>query len=132
MGFIDKLFGKNTVPEKSQDVLLAQEALSWYNKGVEANASGKHQQAFEYFEKAVANCEVAIEMNPKNPEAYFWKGVCIGELGQLEAQQKGRLTRLEWGPARSAEAFQKFLEIAPPGYNPKMMEIAKEIGSYRF
>ena len=132
MSLTEKSSEEKGEPEKSQDGSLVEDAQSFFYEAVDADSVGKYQQAFECYERVVANCDLAIEINPKNPDAYFWKGISIGNLGRLEAQQTGKLTGLKWDPAKSAEALQNFLKLVPSIYDPKKIELAQKLCSYPF
>lgn len=74
----------------------------YFNEGAVLTNIGKVDEAVAAFDKA-------IQADPNKPEAYYWKGVnlmgkaTIGKDGKMEA------------PAGTAEAFNKYLELAPTG-----------------
>lgn len=136
MGIFDWLFKKKTGNDPKKDPGV-REALLWFNKGFELAKSGQHKKASECYEKALTCCERVIETNLQNAETYYTKVVCaeacyikaccIGELGRLEFQQKRTLVGMKWPPSEHLKAFKRFLEVAPPGYDPERIRKAQEL-----
>ena len=80
----------------------APEAAKYYfNEGAVLTNTGKIDDAIAAFDKA-------IQADPSKAEAYYWKGVNL--MGK--ATIKG--DKME-APAGTAEAFNKYLELAPTG-----------------
>ncbi len=73
----------------------------YFNEGAVLTNTGKVDEAIAAFDKA-------IQADPNKPEAYYWKGVNL--MGK--ATIKG--DKME-APAGTAEAFNKYLELAPTG-----------------
>jgi len=114
-----------TADTASKDEQL-EEALSLFNKGFELADSGQDRAAFDCYEKAMIHCERVIDTNPQDVEAYYLKAVLTGELGRLEFQQRGQVAGMKWPPSESLKAMKKFLEVAPPGYDPERVEEFQE------
>jgi hypothetical protein len=60
-------------------------------------------------------------------EAYFLKAVLAGMLGSLEFQQRGQVAGMKRPPSESLDAWKKFLEVAPSGYDPERVKKAQEL-----
>jgi tetratricopeptide (TPR) repeat protein len=73
----------------------------YFNEGAVLTNTGKIDEAIAAFDKA-------IQADPSKAEAYYWKGVNM--MGK--ATIKG--DKME-APAGTAEAFNKYLELAPTG-----------------
>lgn len=82
----------------------------YFNEGAVLTNTGKVDEAVAAFDKA-------IQADPTKPEPYYWKGVNL--MGK--ATIKG--DKME-APAGTAEAFNKYLELAPNG---PMAEPAKQM-----
>ncbi len=75
--------------------------LAIYNLGVLAITSGQLEKALERFEHL-------MQLEPENPEAYFYKGYCLYELGKKK---------------EAKPYFEKVLEL---GVNGDLVEASKE------
>lgn len=73
----------------------------YFNEGAVLTNTGKVDQAIVAFDKA-------IQADPTKPEAYYWKGVNLMGKATLKGD------KME-APEGTAEAFNKYLELAPNG-----------------
>jgi len=105
-----------TVAARAQKIDVAQAEL---NKAIELDApgAGKYYRnlARVYFDTnqpgpAEAAFRKAIQLDPKDPDAHFQLGLV---LIQQATEEGGKMK----APAGTAEAFQKYLELAPTGAN---------------
>ena len=74
----------------------------YFNEGAVLTNIGKVDEAVAAFDKA-------IQADPNKPEAYYWKGVNL--MGKATVGKDGKME----APAGTAEAFNKYLELAPTG-----------------
>ncbi len=93
------------------------EAIAVFNKAAEMDPN----PAVAYFnicatqyntgnmEGAAAACDKAIQADPNKADAYFIKGSALFGQGKMDAQNK------YVPPPGTAEAFKKYLELAPDG-----------------
>jgi Tfp pilus assembly protein PilF len=105
-----------TVAARAQKIDVAQTELA---KAIELDApgAGKYYRnlARVYFDTnqpgpAEAAFKKAIQIDPKDPDAYFQLGLVLIQSATLEGDKMK-------APAGTAEAFQKYLELAPSGVN---------------
>lgn len=73
----------------------------YFNEGAILTNTGKVDDAIAAFDKA-------IQADPNKPDAYYWKGVDMMGKAKLVGN------KME-APAGTAEAFNKYLELAPTG-----------------
>ncbi len=83
-----------------------------FNLGAVYTNTGKVDDAIAAFDKAIA-------ANPQKADAYYWKGVNL--LAKATVDPK---TNKMNAPAGTAEAFNKYLQLAPDG---KMAQPAKDM-----
>jgi tetratricopeptide (TPR) repeat protein len=83
----------------------------YFNEGAVLTNTGKVDDAIAAFDKA-------IQADPSKPEPYYWKGVNL--MGKATISKDGKME----APAGTAEAFNKYLELAPTG---PMAEPAKQM-----
>jgi tetratricopeptide (TPR) repeat protein len=83
-----------------------------FNLGAVYTNTGKVDDAIAAFDKAIA-------ANPQKADAYYWKGVNL--LAKATIDQK---TNKMSAPPGTAEAFNKYLELAPDG---KLAQPAKDM-----
>ncbi|HEU5450522.1 MAG TPA: carboxypeptidase regulatory-like domain-containing protein [Terriglobales bacterium] len=83
----------------------ANAAMYYYNEGAVMTNAGKTDDAVAAFDKA-------IKANPQQPEPYYQKGVAL--LGKATVDPKSGAVK---APPEAAEAFNKYLELAPTGPN---------------
>jgi tetratricopeptide (TPR) repeat protein len=74
----------------------------YYNMGASLVNAGQSEQAATAFKKA-------IEIDPKHADSYYQYGVYL--IGKASFAADGKVTPVEG----TAEAFQKYLELAPTG-----------------
>ena len=86
-------------------------AKYYFNEGAVLTNTGKLDDAVAAFDKA-------IQADPNKAEAYYWKGVNL--MGKATVGKDGKME----APAGTAEAFNKYLELAPTG---PMAEPAKQM-----
>src|SRR5512146_2762754 len=80
-------------------------AMYYYNEGAVLTNAGKTDDAIAAFDKA-------IQANPQQPEPYYQKGVAL--LGKASVDPKTGAVK---APPEAADAFNKYLELAPTGPN---------------
>ena len=80
-------------------------AMYYYNEGAVLTNAGKTDAAVASFDKA-------IKANPQQPDAYYQKGVAL--LGKATVDPKTGAVK---APPEAADAFNKYLELAPTGPN---------------
>jgi len=83
----------------------------FFNEGAVLTNTGKLDDAVAAFDKA-------IQADPNKADAYYWKGVNL--MGKATVGKDGKME----APAGTAEAFNKYLELAPTG---PMAEPAKQM-----
>lgn len=83
----------------------------YFNEGAVLTNTGKIDEAVQAFDKA-------IQADPNKADAYYWKGVNL--MGKATVGKDGKMD----APAGTAEAFNKYLELAPTG---PMAEPAKQM-----
>lgn len=105
-----------TVAARAQKIDIAQAELA---KAIELDApgAGKYYRnlARVYFDTnqpgpAEAAFKKAIQLDPKDPDAYYQLGLVLIQQATIEGDKMK-------APAGTAEAFQKYLELAPTGVN---------------
>ena len=74
----------------------------YYNLGASLVNAGQSEPACQTFKKA-------IEIDPKHADSYYQWGVCL--MGKASFAADGKVIPVEG----TAEAFQKYLELAPTG-----------------
>jgi tetratricopeptide (TPR) repeat protein len=79
-------------------------ALAHYNTGLVLTKTGKVEDAATEFDKA-------SQLDPTLAEAYYQKGTAL--IAKATADKAGKII----APPGTAEAFQKYLELAPNGKN---------------
>jgi tetratricopeptide (TPR) repeat protein len=88
----------------------------YFNEGAVLTNTGKVDEAIAAFDKAIA-------ADPNKPEAYYWKGVNL----MAKATIKG--DKME-APGGTADAFNKYLELAPTGpYADPAKQMLETIGA---
>ncbi len=126
MRIFDRLFGRNR-PERDNDqesmaniVFYPQEPTIHENDVME---EGENLTADEWTERGVGYCNLglynksvqchtkAIELNPRDAEAYNNRGTAYAKLGDIR---------------KAIEDFKRFIGIAPPQY-AEYVKIAKEL-----
>ncbi|HVP42974.1 MAG TPA: tetratricopeptide repeat protein [Terriglobales bacterium] len=75
----------------------------YFNLGAVYTNAGKVDEALAAFEKTIA-------ADPNNAPAYYWKGVNLLAKATIDPKTNKMLT-----PPGTAEAFNKYLELAPDG-----------------
>lgn len=83
----------------------------YFNEGAVLTNTGKVDDAVAAFDKS-------IQADPNRAESYYWKGVNL--MGKASVGKDGKME----APAGTAEAFNKYLELAPTG---PMAEPAKQM-----
>ncbi len=83
-----------------------------FNLGAVYTNTGKVDDAIAAFDKAIA-------ANPQKADAYYWKGVNLLAKATLDPK-----TNKMTAPPGTAEAFNKYLELAPDG---KLAQPAKDM-----
>lgn len=83
----------------------ANSATYYYNEGAVLTNAGKTDEALTAFDKA-------IKANPNQAEAYYQKGVTLMAKATVDSKT-GKIT----APPEAAEAFNKYLALAPSGPN---------------
>src|SRR6185369_16891886 len=78
--------------------------LAAYDHGLVLAKTGKIDDAVVQFDKAV-------QLDPAMTEAYYQKGTAL--IAKATADKAGKII----APPGTAEAFQKYLELAPNGKN---------------
>lgn len=105
-----------TVAARAQKIDIAQAELA---KAIELDAPGAAKYyrnlARVYFDTnqnapAETAFKKAIELDPNNPDAHFQLGLVLIQNATLEGEKMK-------APAGTAEAFQKYLQLAPTGAN---------------
>jgi len=76
-------------------------ATYYFNEGAVFTNTGKVDEAIAAFDKSV-------QLDPKRADAYYWKGVNLMGKATLKGDKM-------IAPEGTAEAFNKYLEIAPTG-----------------
>jgi tetratricopeptide (TPR) repeat protein len=89
----------------------AQAGTYYFNEGAVLTNTGKVDDAIVAFDKVIA-------ADPTKADAYYWKGVNM--VGKAKTGADGKFE----APAGTAEAFNKYLELAPDG---KYAEPAKQM-----
>ena len=82
----------------------------YFNEGAIFTNIGKVDEAIAAFDKA-------IELDPKRADSYYWKGVDL--IGKATMKDNKMVA-----PPGTAEAFNKYLELAPTG---KFADAAKQM-----
>jgi tetratricopeptide (TPR) repeat protein len=89
----------------------------YYNAGAVLTNAGKADEAIKFFDKCIA-------ADPNKAEAYYQKGVNLIAKETLDKDNKAV------APAGTAEAFQKYLELAPTGpYSDVAKQMLASIGA---
>jgi Tfp pilus assembly protein PilF len=86
-------------------------AMYYFNEGAVFTNTGKIDDAIVAFDKVIA-------ADPTKADAYYWKGVNM--VGKAKTGADGKFE----APAGTAEAFNKYLELAPDG---KFADPAKQM-----
>jgi tetratricopeptide (TPR) repeat protein len=91
-------------------------AAYYFGLGASLTNAGRTEEATAAFDKAIA-------ADPSKPDAYYWKGINL----MAKATTNGdKFT----APAGTAEAFNKYLELAPEGPNAATAkEMLSQIGA---
>jgi tetratricopeptide (TPR) repeat protein len=91
--------------------------MYFFNLGAVLTNQGKSDEAIAAFNKALA-------ADPAKADAYYWKGVNL--LGKATTDKTGKMT----APEGTAEALNKYLELAPEGpYAAATKELLGSIGA---
>ena len=91
--------------------------MYFFNLGAVLTNQGKSDEAIAAFDKALA-------ADPAKADAYYWKGVNL--LGKATTDKTGKMT----APEGTAEALNKYLELAPEGpYAAATKELLGSIGA---
>lgn len=85
--------------------------MYYFNEGAVMTNTGKIDDAIAAFDKVIA-------ADPTKADAYYWKGVNM--VGKAKTSADGKFE----APAGTAEAFNKYLELAPDG---KFADPAKQM-----
>ncbi len=89
----------------------------YFNEGAVLTNSGKYDDAIAAFDKA-------IQADPNRADAYYQKGVNL--LGKATTKPDGTMV----APEGTAEAFNKYLELAPTGpYADQAKQMLSMIGA---
>jgi tetratricopeptide (TPR) repeat protein len=95
----------------------AQAATYYFNEGAVLTNTGKVDDAIVAFDKVIAT-------DPTKADAYYWKGVNM--VGKAKTGADGKFE----APAGTAEAFNKYLELAPDGkYADPAKQMLQTIGA---
>lgn len=95
----------------------AQAATYYFNEGAVLTNTGKIDDAIVAFDKVIA-------ADPTKADAYYWKGVNM--VGKAKTGADGKFE----APAGTAEAFNKYLELAPDGkYADPAKQMLQTIGA---
>ncbi len=112
-GQIDKAVAEYTAAAQAEP---ANAAMYYFNEGAVLTNVGKIDEALAAFDKCIA-------ADPNRADAYYWKGVNM--IGK--ATMKGDKMV---APDGTAEAFNKYLELAPDGkYAQPSKDMLASIGS---
>jgi tetratricopeptide (TPR) repeat protein len=87
---------------KAAEVDPPEAAMYYFNEGAVLFNKGKTKEAAEAFDKS-------LKVDPTKADAYFLKGSCL--MGEATTGPDGKPKV----PDGTAEAFQKYLELAPTG-----------------
>ena len=89
----------------------------YFNTGAVLTNAGKADEALAAFDKVIA-------ADPTRADAYYWKGVNL--IAKETMDKEGKAV----APPGTAEAFQKYLELAPTGpYAQPAKDMLASIGS---
>jgi tetratricopeptide (TPR) repeat protein len=89
----------------------------YFNEGAVLTNTGKVDDAITAFDKVIA-------ADPTKADAYYWKGVNM--VGKAKTGANGKFE----APAGTAEAFNKYLELAPDGkYADPAKQMLQTIGA---
>ncbi len=99
---------RNTPPPQQADPTNA--GTYYFNEGAIFTNIGKVDEAVAAFDKA-------IQIDPKRADSYYWKGVDL--IGKATMKDNKMVA-----PPGTAEAFNKYLELAPSG---KYADAAKQM-----
>jgi tetratricopeptide (TPR) repeat protein len=95
----------------------ASAATYYFNEGAVLTNSGKVDEAITAFDKVIA-------ADPTKADAYYWKGVNM--VGKAKTGANGKFE----APEGTAEAFNKYLELAPDGkYADPAKQMLQTIGA---
>ncbi|HEY4901185.1 MAG TPA: tetratricopeptide repeat protein [Terriglobales bacterium] len=95
----------------------ANAARYYFNEGAVFTNTGKVDEAAAAFDKA-------IQADPTKADAYYWKGVNM--IGKATMDKSGKMI----APPGTAEAFNKYLELAPTGqYAQTSKDMLASIGA---
>ncbi len=95
----------------------AQASTYYFNEGAVLTNTGKIDEAIAAFDKVIA-------ADPTRADAYYWKGVNL--VGKAKTGADGKFE----APAGTAEAFNKYLELAPDGkYADPAKQMLQTIGA---
>jgi tetratricopeptide (TPR) repeat protein len=95
----------------------ASAATYYFNEGAVLTNTGKVDDAVTAFDKVIA-------ADPTKADAYYWKGVNM--VGKAKTGADGKFE----APAGTAEAFNKYLELAPDGkYADPAKQMLQTIGA---
>ena len=95
----------------------AQAGTYYFNEGAVLTNTGKVDDAIVAFDKVIA-------ADPTKADAYYWKGVNM--VGKAKTSADGKFE----APTGTAEAFNKYLELAPDGkYADPAKQMLQTIGA---
>src|ERR1039457_6982871 len=102
LGKLKKFPEATAETEKAAQLDPTKAGQFYYNLGASLVNAGQSEQAVAAFKKA-------IEIDPKHADSYYQLGVYL--IGKASFAADGKVTPV----AGTAEAFQKYLELAPTG-----------------
>lgn len=77
---------------------IVETAEEWGVKGIDFEESGEYEKAMECFNRAIEECNKAMELDSNNADAYFFRGSVYGQLKQYE---------------KAIEDFNRVIELNP-------------------
>ena len=83
---------------------IVETAEEWCVKGIDFEESGEYEKAMECFNKAIEECNEAIELDPNNADAYNNRFFAYYYLGQHERAIKDFSKAIELDP-NNADAY---------------------------
>jgi hypothetical protein len=94
-------------------------SMKWFGKGALCATYGNDKAAIEYFKKA-------IELDPKNSEAYFQQGISLGELGRYQEAISSINKAVEMGPRKGLYLYGRGRVYLLSGDSTRATEDFKE------
>lgn len=134
MGIFDFLKGKSNeakIINKAEDCTSngfeAKKTCASKNQqeGLTLMQSGNLNDAKQLFNKAIDLSNSLLMTNENDADLYLTKALSLTFLNNIEIQETGNLDKKN--VRDSMEAFKKMIEVAPPNYDSRKIEQAKEM-----